>query len=74
MLNIEVKNFLEFFSLQITVDSGFFTVSVWSPTIFGHAKFEIKNFLEFFNLQRSVDSEFFTGGVLGTNFVWSLKN
>ena len=39
---LEVKIFLEFFSLQSTLDPEFFRGAVWAPTFFGHVKFEVK--------------------------------
>ena len=44
----ELKIFLEFFNLQITLDSEFFRGALFAPTFFSHAKFEVKNFTEFF--------------------------
>ena len=59
----EVKIFLEFFSLQSTLDSEFFRGGFQVPTFSGHTKFEVKNFFGiFFYLQSAVDSEFFAGG------------
>ena len=40
---LEVKNFLELFHSQCTLDSEFLRGGVWAWTIFGHAKFETKN-------------------------------
>ena len=42
-VKFEVKNFLEFFHLQSTLDSEFFRGGVWAPIFFGHTKFEVKN-------------------------------
>ena len=47
-LAFEVKNFLEFFCLQSTLDSKFFRGDVQTTTFFGHAKFEVINFRNFF--------------------------
>ena len=45
---------MEFFHLQIAVDSEFFERGVWAPTYFGHTKFEVKNFLGIFFIYKAL--------------------
>ena len=76
----EVKNISEFFHLQSTVDSEFFTGrgqgtnNCWSHQLFlVMPNLKPKSFSEFFNLESALDSEFFAGGIWAPTFFGHTK-